>query len=316
MTNNQSQISNDHPLVSVSTIVYNHVRFLRQCIESVLTQQTNFAIEYLIHDDCSTDGSQDIIREYAEKYPDIIKPVFETENQYSKGGPWGSAVWNYPRAKGKYIALCEGDDFWTDPLKLQKQVDFMESHPEYSVCFCTYRNFNIYTNVYMEPESKLLLQQYGNIEGIDVDMDMYFNHWIAMPLVELFRVDALNMNQVHRFKHYRDMHEGYLLLKKGKCRLMNFVGAQRNMHDGGIASRISNKKYCIISLPMDREFFWKTLDRNVPKKNYIATLDAYIRTCGFEHKCTAIRCAFARFLLSGHPVLLINQLKEIFRKIR
>jgi glycosyltransferase involved in cell wall biosynthesis len=99
-----------------------------------MMQKTNFPFEVLIHDDASTDGTADIIREYESTYPDIIKPIYQKENQYSKGVRI-SWVFNFPRAKGKYIALCEGDDYWIDPLKLQKQVDFLENNPEYSMCF-------------------------------------------------------------------------------------------------------------------------------------------------------------------------------------
>lgn len=126
----------DKPLVSISCITYNHAPYIRQCLEGFIMQKTNFAYEILIHDDASTDSTSDIIREYENKYPDIIKPIYETENQYQKGVPIGSAVWNVPRAQGKYIALCEGDDYWTDPNKLQKQVDYMEQHSEIDLC-CT-----------------------------------------------------------------------------------------------------------------------------------------------------------------------------------
>ena len=96
-------------------------------------QKTDYPFELLIHDDASTDGTEEIIREYEKKYPAIVKPIYETENQWIKGRK-GSAIFNYPRAKGKYIAICEGDDYWTDPYKLQKQVDILEAHPEYSIC--------------------------------------------------------------------------------------------------------------------------------------------------------------------------------------
>jgi len=97
-------------------------------------QKTDFAFEILIHDDASTDGTADIIREYEKKYPDLIKPIYQVENQYSKGG--GISIrFNFPRAEGKYIALCEGDDYWIDPFKLQKQVDFLEANPEYGLCY-------------------------------------------------------------------------------------------------------------------------------------------------------------------------------------
>jgi glycosyltransferase involved in cell wall biosynthesis len=89
-------------------------------------QKTSFDVEILIHDDASLDNTVDIIKLYQQKYPDIIKPIYQTENQYSKGQRGISLKYNFPRAKGKYIAMCEGDDYWTDPLKLQKQVDFLE----------------------------------------------------------------------------------------------------------------------------------------------------------------------------------------------
>lgn len=97
-------------LVSISCITYNHLQYIRQCLDGFLMQKTNFSFEILIHDDCSTDGTSEVIKEYEAKYPDIIKPIYEDENQYQQGKPSGSSVWNFPRAKGKYIALCEGDD--------------------------------------------------------------------------------------------------------------------------------------------------------------------------------------------------------------
>jgi glycosyltransferase involved in cell wall biosynthesis len=120
-------------MVSISCITYNHEVYIRDAIEGFLSQKTTFPIEILIHDDASTDKTANIIREYELKYPDIIRPIYETENQWSKGIR-GSAVFNFPRAKGKYIALCEGDDYWTDPLKLQKQVNILEINPSYAIC--------------------------------------------------------------------------------------------------------------------------------------------------------------------------------------
>lgn len=120
----------DAPLVSISCLVYNHEPYLRDCFEGFIKQKTSFPIEILVHDDASTDHSADIIREYTEKYPDLFKPIYQTENQYSKGVKI-SFEYQYPRAHGKYIALCEGDDYWTDPNKLQMQVDWLEEHEDY-----------------------------------------------------------------------------------------------------------------------------------------------------------------------------------------
>lgn len=122
------------PLVSICCITYNHESYIRETIEGFLMQKTKFPIEVLIHDDESTDKAADIIREYENKYPDIIKPIYQFDNKYSKGISV-SVTYNFPRARGKYIAMCEGDDYWTDPSKLQKQVDFMEVNPDCSLCF-------------------------------------------------------------------------------------------------------------------------------------------------------------------------------------
>ena len=126
------------PLVVVRSLVYNHEPYLRNCLDGFVMQQTTFPFVAVVHDDCSTDGSAAILREYAEKYPHIIKPVYETENQYSKHD--GSLRRAMDEACGKYgakyYALCEGDDCWTDPHKLQKQVDFLEAHPGYTMVCC------------------------------------------------------------------------------------------------------------------------------------------------------------------------------------
>lgn len=125
------------PLVAIKCLVYNHEPYLRDCLEGFVMQQTNFPFVAIVHDDASTDSSAAIIREYEEKYPDIIKPIYETENQYSKrNGSLGRIMNAAIDATGaKYVAICEGDDYWIDPLKLQKQVDFMEANPECGLVF-------------------------------------------------------------------------------------------------------------------------------------------------------------------------------------
>ena len=122
-------------IVSVSCITFNHAPYIRACLDGFLMQKTSFVFEILIHDDCSTDGTREIIEEYSKKYPDIIFPIFQTENQYSKGVRGMMARFNFPRSRGKYIALCEGDDYWSDPYKLQRQVDFLEANTDFSICF-------------------------------------------------------------------------------------------------------------------------------------------------------------------------------------
>ena len=133
-------MTTDKPLVSIITLAYNHSKYIRQCLDGFIMQKTDFPFEVIIHDDASTDGTADIIREYEKKYPGIIKPVYQTENQYSRKIAIGR-TYLYPKAEGEYIAECEGDDYWNDPYKLQKQVDYMRSHQECSMCFTSQGTF-------------------------------------------------------------------------------------------------------------------------------------------------------------------------------
>lgn len=119
-------------LVSICCQAYNHKDYIVKALDGFLMQKTNFEFEILLRDDASTDGTSEICKKYANKYSDKIKLLAYTENQYQKGvSPF---IDNVKRAKGKYIAMCEGDDFWTDPLKLQKQVDGLEKHKELNIC--------------------------------------------------------------------------------------------------------------------------------------------------------------------------------------
>ena len=119
--------------VTVLCTVYNHEKFLKQCLDGIISQETNFKYELIVNDDASSDSSPSILKEYAAKYPEIIRLVLQEENQYSKGKSICNEIL-FPKARGKYIAVCEGDDYWSDKTKLQKQYDFMEAHSECVMC--------------------------------------------------------------------------------------------------------------------------------------------------------------------------------------
>lgn len=121
-------------MVSVFCSVYNHKKYIAQCLDSLVSQKTSFQYEIIVKDDASTDGTSDIIRAYSQKYPDKIVPLILEENHLQQGLGHVAFERAFRMMHGKYIAMCEGDDFWTDCGKLQKQVDLMESHPEYSLC--------------------------------------------------------------------------------------------------------------------------------------------------------------------------------------
>lgn len=129
------------PLVSICCVTYNHEKFIKQCLEGFVMQQTNFSFEILVHEDASTDNTAKVIKECENKYPHLFKCIYQTENQFLKENTLHTLL--FPLARGKYIAMCEGDDYWTDPLKLQKQVDFLEANDD---CAITYHSVNQLTD--------------------------------------------------------------------------------------------------------------------------------------------------------------------------
>lgn len=122
------------PLVSICCTTFNHESYIADALEGFVNQKTNFHYEVLIHDDASTDRTAEIIKEFELKYPNLVKPIYQDVNQYSKGIQI-NRTFNYSRALGKYIALCEGDDYWIDSLKLQRQINYMKANPECTFCF-------------------------------------------------------------------------------------------------------------------------------------------------------------------------------------
>ena len=220
--------NNSNPvLVSISCITYNHAPFIRECLDGFIMQKTNFSFEVLIHDDASTDGTTEIIKEYEEKYPDIIKPLYEEENQWIKGRR-GSAVFNFPRAKGKYIALCEGDDYWTDPLKLQKQVDFLEANPDFVMCT---HDFLVYND-----DSRTYNKFYEGDSEIQYDLEFYLSRklWVSQPLTVMFRKLALDIEKYLKYEKSKDLTLFYCLLKEGKGILLKDNMGVYRIHEGGI----------------------------------------------------------------------------------
>ena len=267
------------PIVSICCITYNHAPFIRQCLNGFLMQRPPSGIpedakmsdwcEILIHDDCSTDGTDAIIREYAEKYPDLIFPLYEEENQYSKGVKVD--FFNYNRARGKYIAYCEGDDYWTDPLKLQKQVDFMEAHPAYSVCFHACEVYDVRTNKqYIEPKNNPSKESQL---GTDVTTEMFLKRQFgAQPLTMLFRLSMFNFEWRNMYKGYRDTHEIYHLLKAGNGYFMNFYGGVHIKHNGGVATSVSLLKSCQEEREHNIELYLNNCEDMGLKRNLIEVL--------------------------------------------
>ncbi len=222
------------PLVSISCITYNHENFIRDAIEGFLMQKTTFPVEILVHDDASTDKTASIVREYEEQYPHLIKPIYQTENQYSKRDGSIDRI-QRGRARGKYVALCEGDDYWTEPLKLQKQVDFLENNPDYSLCVSGFKEYNIYTEQTKDILRKPNGLKLGN-NGYSFTLWDIRKAWLTKTLTAVFVNDEDVLKKMDYYKYGRDINLFYHLLKSGKGYYFTELFGVYRIHQGGINS--------------------------------------------------------------------------------
>lgn len=246
-------------MVSIKCLTYNHEPYIRQCLEGFVKQKTNFRFEAIVHDDASTDKTAEIVKEYAEKYPSIIKPIFEVENQYSKRDGTLTKIVN-AHMRGKYVAMCEGDDYWTDPLKLQKQVDFMEANEEYAICCHRIKR-------YYEKENRFEEKKIGDFpsnESISFTNKENLDCWMTETSSVVYRSCMLDANYVSNYKYTRDTHLAYHLLKKGKGCCLGFYGSVYRWHEGGVYSvRTETNKFYMAYL------IYRELRQNNPEDNDI-----------------------------------------------
>jgi glycosyltransferase involved in cell wall biosynthesis len=166
-------VNKESPLLSIICTTYNQEAYIEQTLNGFILQKTTFDFEIIVHDDASTDNTRSIVKEYSTKYPDLFVPIFQSENQYSKRDYTIERL-VFGTARGKYIALCEGDDYWVDPLKLQKQVDFLESNHDYDLVYTKVK-------VYRQKDGKFLKNTYGrSFKSID---DLFIFNYIPTPTV-------------------------------------------------------------------------------------------------------------------------------------
>lgn len=260
-------MNSDEIMVSISCAVYNHEKYLRQCLEGFVKQKTNFKFEVLIHDDASTDGSADIIREYEAKYPDMIKPIYQTENQYSQGIKIGF-VHQYPRVKGKYFAICEGDDYWCDENKLQRQFDALESNPNCSICThlvqCIKEDDSILENTF--PSRSLQQKAYSDKEYMGIiknfhvypfQTSSYFIRASIIKEIEKNYPEFMNISKVGDIPmmllcaNYGGV---YFINEKMSCYRTNSIGSWTNDQLVDLDKKIATKQVMLDVLNSYNEF--------------------------------------------------------------
>ena len=215
--------------VSICCITYNHEKYIRDGLEGFLMQKTDFPFEIIIHDDASTDSTADIIRSYEKKYPELFTCIYQKENQWSKGiRPSPSYVW--PKARGKYIALCEGDDYWDDPEKLSFQYDFLESNPDYVLV-------GGYAKTIRESEGFKII--HDNPPKYDPNFDFDTRYLIRYnPLstpTAFFRNGVIKEFPDIYFKGAGGDRRLYMLLSlHGKCKFFKKPWGVYRIHSGGV----------------------------------------------------------------------------------
>lgn len=246
----------EQPKVIVWCLTYNQKDFIRDALDGFVMQKTSFPFEVVVHDDASTDGTTDIVVDYAQKFPDIITPMVEQENQWQKGGLKHIIdIMNDKHRRAQYIAFCEGDDYWTDPQKLQRQVDFLDSHPDYSMCFhSAKKKYETDAKAWIDCE---------HIQDKDYDPTDVFVNWTVPTASVLCRKEAMdfyaNLKHPERIQNY----DIFIILS---CAM---IGKIRGMHEQMSVYRIQGEgltynKEALIRCTMNNPEHFMTLKENFP----------------------------------------------------
>lgn len=218
--------NNNIPLVSICCVTYNHENFIKECLDGFVMQQTSFPFEILVHEDASTDNTAKIVKEYESRYPHLFRCVYQTENQFLKQNTLINIL--FPMARGKYIAMCEGDDYWTDQYKLQKQIDYLEANKNYSLCF--HQTMTLYDDGSQSP-----FTSFSGNKSFDF-LDLTERPFISTPSAVF-----INLGRVPEW--YDDVPGDWSLFlfiaSHGKVYYMDECMAVYRRHSGGIWSSLS-----------------------------------------------------------------------------
>jgi glycosyltransferase involved in cell wall biosynthesis len=237
-------------------LTYNQKDYIRDALNGFVMQQTDFSFEVVVHDDASTDGTTDIVMDYARRYPDIIKPMIEKENQWQVGGLKHIInIMNERHRCGKYIAFCEGDDYWTDSNKLQRQVDFLDNNPDYSMCFhSAKKNYETDAHAWIDCE---------NIQDKDYDATDIFINWTVPTASILCRKEAMDFYANLKHPELIQNYDIFIILS---CAM---VGKIRGIHEQMSVYRIQGEgltynKEALVRCTMNNPGHFMTLKENFP----------------------------------------------------
>jgi glycosyltransferase involved in cell wall biosynthesis len=293
----KKQIKN--PLLRVAVRTYNNARFARSNLDGILMQRTNFPFEIYIHDDCSTDGTSDIMREYAQKYPNIIADI-QPENYYSKDKKLHrkKIMSNLKNHNCKYVAMADGDDYWINPYKLQYQVDFLENNDDFSICSGGHLTCNHFKG---GMETNLI--DIGNSSGFEYDSYICNVLFCRQTFTLVFRANAIPEYEItRRYETWIDIHFIYHILKKGKGYYFPIIFGVYNAHSGGVWSRFSIERQLAAMCKLYEEL-------------YLKTKDEFIKKALYENLILWLEYKEHRFALSKDIINLYLKLSKEFKEI-
>lgn len=255
--------------VSVFMITYNHEKYIAEALDSILMQKTDFDFDIVIGEDCSTDATRRIVLEYSRKYPDKIKLLLHNVNV----GFISNLMYVLEACTGKYVAMCEGDDYWTDPFKLQKQVDFLEANKEYILATHGYRMVRDGSVIRTIDHNEFIGN--NNTDGFEFDKDFTLYHWVTQPVTALFRREAFKVD-IRQYRYFRDVHLFYHILKNGKGYFQNFVGADYRLHSTGIDSTVEGIERRWLEYKIYRDLLNGSRNDDILRKRFIRQQSDYL----------------------------------------
>jgi glycosyltransferase involved in cell wall biosynthesis len=270
------------PLVSVSCLSFNHSSYIRQCLNGILSQKTNFSFEIVLYDDASTDGTVKIIQEYVSRFPNLFNVLIQKENQYSKGIRGIAPKFNFPRCRGKYIAFCEGDDFWTDPLKLQKQVDFLEKNPGFMMTCSNYSE--------VDSDGKIICENAweGNKLAPVITNRTILERYKPKILTSVFRKESFDKPFPDSFfqSFNTDNFLCAIATSSGPASFLNFNSGSYRVHNQGVwsgKSQIGKYEMQLDTYAKMREYFLDT-EQQIAIDNRIYNIQRKLSRLYFKNK--------------------------------
>lgn len=285
--------------VSILCLAFNHERYIQKCIEGIISQKCNFNFELLINDDASTDSTRNIISEYAQKYPNIIRPFFQDENLYSQGKSIRELVFA-PEIRGEYVAICEGDDYWCVSNKLALQVDFLDSHRDYSAA--------VHSGKFIREDGHdtgRLFRPYPSDQ--DVRIEDAILRWLVPTASFVYRADILkNGNPIKGNAPCGDVPLLLLLLLNGKVRYFDQVmSAYRQNSVSSLSARLQIGG---VDAQIDR------ISRLISFYQRFDEYSNYRYSLTVQEKCNSL--LLDRYLYSGEKCLLQNEsVLNMYRKL-